>query len=71
MSKLIRVTDSTFEKLARRGRWHQPMDSIVLNLLQAVEEKESRPQGQTPFVSVRQNPAKKVVPKPNNFKVKN
>jgi hypothetical protein len=65
MSKLIRLADATYEKLARRGNWHQSMDSIVLNLLQAVEEKEqqkeSRQQGLSRFVRVSQKPTKKVV----------
>jgi hypothetical protein len=42
MVKLIRVQDSTWERLAKEGRWGDSMDSIILKILGAAKESESR-----------------------------
>ena len=37
MSKLIRVNDSTYEKLAKYGHWDDTMDTIIKRLLQKAQ----------------------------------
>lgn len=33
MSKLVRITDSTYDELAKHGQWNDTMDSIIQRLL--------------------------------------
>jgi hypothetical protein len=40
MSKIIRVKNRTYERLARLGKWGETMDGIVLRLLAVEESKE-------------------------------
>jgi hypothetical protein len=40
MDKLVRIRDSTYNELAKRGKWNDTMDSIIQQLLQ--QEKKHR-----------------------------
>ena len=42
MTKVIRVRDSTFEELIRRGKWSDTMDAIVIKLLKKEGEENKK-----------------------------
>jgi hypothetical protein len=42
MSKLIRIQDRTYQKLADYGHWTDTADSIILRLLESALKKESK-----------------------------
>jgi hypothetical protein len=42
MTKVIRVKDSTFEELIKRGKWSDTMDAIVSKLLKDDEEDNKK-----------------------------
>jgi hypothetical protein len=42
MIKLIRVKESTYQKLAERGYWRDTMDSIIMRLLDATTKEQDR-----------------------------
>jgi hypothetical protein len=42
MTKVIRVKDSTFEELIKRGKWSETMDAIVSKLLKEGEKDNKK-----------------------------